>query len=122
MSSTIIAQVNLNHSPAGHNQLADYIRNRAKKAPALIVGIQEPYINKHGMVATLVNRNTIYHRNVAKGRPRAAIYHTNAVHLVPHHTYMTPDLATALWTVKGPAGSPGPTRYIMVASVYMDIT
>ena len=114
-SGTLISQINLQKKDVCNIELVGYIQEKQLECHSLLIGIQEPNITEKKMVSFLPDRNLIYHRS--NDRPRAALFATNGLNLVPNSAYMDKDMATALWITKDDR-----VPYIMVTSVYMDGT
>ena len=113
-SGTLLAQINLQKKDECNDDLVRYIKDKQVERHSILIGIQEPHISSKKQISFLPDRNLIYHRS--NDRPRAALFATNGLNIVPNSAYMDKDMATGLWITKDSR-----MPYIMVTSVYMDI-
>ena len=113
--STIVAQINLNHSVPPHMETLTFLSQTLTSNQPVIIGMQEPHVNASGMVSNFPDKEMIYYRNTADSVPRAAIYASIHANLVPHPTFMSSDMATAIWST----GDSNITT-VMVISLYLD--
>ena len=113
---THIIQFNLEKSHVCQSDLHDYIRNIMSDSIGVIAGLQEPACNSNNKkISILPDSNLTYHRANNVGVPRAAIFASNGLDVIPIPTYIDRDISTVRWvTGSDDIGD------VIVTSVYVD--
>ena len=113
---TVISHINLHKRAIANADCRDFINRNLSETTAVLIGIQEPHINRKG-VTYLPDKSLIYDRSNKDGKARAAIYTSSNLNVTPVPSYTSKDMAAGLWTT-GESSIPK----IMVVSLYLDGT
>ena len=92
---TVISHINLHKRAIANADCRDFINRNLSETTAVLIGIQEPHINRKG-VTYLPDKSLIYDRSNKDGKARAAIYTSTNLNVTPVPSYTSKDMAAGL--------------------------
>ena len=113
--STLIAQFNLQHSAVCNYDLNTFIRESQTTGLPVVAAMQEPHRGPKSLTG-FPDSCTIWDRTCSGADwPRAALYVSAGVNIVPFPDFISRDMVAGFWTTGVPA-----IGEVVIASVYIE--